>query len=125
MVIKKNRKEERFYYKVPEFVFAELRLGKETKKEKVYDLKVLDCSKYGIGLVITKKDFDLLNILKEGDKLHNIFFFASWTMIKVDGIVRHLTKIEEGKYKGCHLLDIESPDIIDSCKPMKVKETGT
>ena len=112
-----KRKEERITYEIPEFVSVEFRLGKKPKKDKVYSLNVLDCSKHGLGLLVAQKDFDLLEILNKGDKLHDVTFFATWAMIKVDGKVKHKTRIEEGKYKGCYLLGIESPDIIESCKP--------
>ena len=117
MESKDKRKEDRFNYEMPEFVYAEFKLGKEPIKDKVYNLKILDCSESGIGMVITQKDFDLLQILNEGDELKNISFFATWTVLKVDGIVRHKTKIEEGKYKGCYLMGIESQEIIESFKP--------
>ena len=68
-------------------------------------------------MLVAQKDFDLLEILNKGDKLQDVTFFATWAMIEVDGKVKHKTRIEEGKYKGCYLLGIESPDIIESCKP--------
>ena len=40
----------------------------------------------------------------------------SQTPIKVQGVVRHKSKIREGKYSGCYILGIESPDITDSYK---------
>ena len=87
-----------------------------TKRGKIYNLNVLDCSRHGLGLIVTKEDFDLLEKLRNGDKIKNISFYATWTLIKVAGHVRHKTKIEEGKYKGCYLLGIESPEVIESCK---------
>jgi CheY-like chemotaxis protein len=113
-----NRREERFKYKLPEFVYVEFKLGKAPKKGKVYDLNVMDYSRNGLGIVVTQKDSELLQMVDEGDKLKDITFCASWTMMKVDGTVRHKSKIEEGKYKDCYILGIESPDIIDSCKPI-------
>jgi hypothetical protein len=115
--IGEKRREERISYEISEFITAEFRLGKETKKDKLYKLNVLNRSRHGLGIIITQKDFDLLRILHKGDKLADISFFTSWSMIKVDGIVRHLTKIEEGEHKGCYILGIESVDIIESCKP--------
>jgi len=122
--IAERRKEERSTYETPEFVSIEFRLGKGVKNGRLYELNVFDYSKHGLGLLITQKDFDLLRLLRKGDKIEDISFFASWTMIKVSGIIRHITKIEDGKYKGCYILGIESPDIIESCKPMKVRESG-
>ena len=115
--IEEKRREERYTYETPEFISVEFRVGKKSKKDKLYGLNVLDCSKYGLGLLITQKDFDLLELLHKGDKLEDITFFATWAMIKVKGTIRHITKFEDGKYKNCYLLGIESPDIIETCKP--------
>ena len=123
--IAEKRREERLTYKTPEFISVEFRLGKDIKKDKQYQLNVIDCSIYGLGLLINQKDFDLLELLHKGDKIEEIAFFSSWTMIKMSGTVRHITKFEDGKYKGCYILGIESPDIIESCKSMKVGEPGT
>ena len=116
--LEENRREERIKYKIPEFVYVEFKVGKKPKKGKVYDLKVMDCSRNGLGMVVTQKDFDLLQMVDEGEKLEDMTFCATWTMINVDGTVRHKSKIEEGKYKGCFMLGIETPDIIDSCNPI-------
>lgn len=42
-----------------------------------------------------------------GVTLKNIKFYSESILITVDGIVRHKTRIREGKYKGCYLLGIE------------------
>jgi hypothetical protein len=117
MEIKEKRSEERYHYKIPEFVYAEFRVGKGPEKDRVYDLKVMNFSRYGLTMVITQKDFDLLHILNEGDTLSKMSFFTKSDVVKLDGIVRHITEIKEGKYKGCYYLGIESPDIIKSYEP--------
>ena len=119
MEIEEKRREERFVYELSEFISVEFRLGNKSKEGKLYELNVFDCSKYGIGLIIPPKDFALLRILHKGDRLEDISFFSSWAFIKVNGTVSHITKIQEGKYKGCYILGIDSPDIIESCKPVK------
>jgi len=115
---KEKRKEDRFTYEIPEFVYAEFIMGKGSPNEKVYNLKILDCSQYGIGMVVTQKDFDLLQTLNEGDELKDISFFATWTVLTVDGAVRHKTKIDEGKYEGCYLIGLESQELIENFKPL-------
>jgi hypothetical protein len=115
--IGEKRRGERIPYEISEFITAEFRLGKKTKKDKLYDLNVLNRSRHGLGMIITQKDFDLLKILHKGDKIADISFFTSWSIVKVDGIVRHITKIEEGEYQGSYHLGIESVDIIESGKP--------
>ena len=118
--VEEKRKEERFAYEMPEFVSAEFSLKGGPIKDKVYNLDVLDCSMHGIKLLVTQKDFELLEVLNNGDRLNDITFFATWAMIKVDGTVRHKTEIEEGEHKGCYILGIESDEIIESCKPKKI-----
>jgi hypothetical protein len=122
--IAEKRVEERITYETPEFVSVEFRLGNNGNEDKLYELNVYDYSKHGLGLLITQKNVNLLKQLHKGDRIEDITFFASWTMIKVSGTVRHITKIDEGKYKGCYILGIESPDIIESCKPTRVRESG-
>jgi hypothetical protein len=117
MEIKEKRSEERFNYKIPEFVYAEFKVGKGPEKDRVYDLKVMNSSRHGLTLVITQKDFDLLQILNEGDTLQDMTFFTKSDVIKLNGTVRHITEITEGKYEGCYYLGIESPDIIESDEP--------
>ena len=69
---RENRRGERFKYETPVFIYVEFRIGKEPKKDKVYNLKVLDSLRYGLSMVITQKDFNLLRILNKGDKLQGI-----------------------------------------------------
>ena len=111
-----KRRDTRHSYDIPDFVSVQFRLG---DSEKTYELNVVDCCRNGIGLLITKKDLDILQKVKRGDKIHDMSFFASWTMITVDGTVCHQTKIEKGKFKGCCLMGIKSDDFIESCKPEK------
>ncbi|MGD2127197.1 MAG: hypothetical protein PVG99_14025 [Desulfobacteraceae bacterium] len=115
MEIKEKRREERFTYGAPDFVSVEFKLKKGSKKEKVYALNVLNCSRHGLGILITEKDFDLIDRLNPGDRLRDIIFYAESSMIKVDGIVRHVTKMSSGAYQGSYVLGIESREIIENC----------
>ena len=65
-------------------------------------------SSYGLGLLITEKDFNLLQILDPGDKIQEITLFAASILTKADAVVRHKTKIEDGKYKDDYILGLES-----------------
>ena len=109
-----KRREERFVSETPDFISAEFRGGKSSKKDVLYNLNVLDCSRHGIGMIVTQKDFDLLKILKKGDSLENIIFYTPQSRIEVNGTVSHVTKIADGKYKGCYIIGINSPEIIES-----------
>jgi hypothetical protein len=117
--IAEKRKEERFLYENTGFVSVEFRLGKKSKDDKLYQLNVFDCSKHGLSIIIPQKHFDLFQKIKVGDKLEDITFYSARARINVNGTVGHKTKIDEGKYKGNYLIGIESPDIIENCKPMK------
>jgi len=115
---RERRREKRFVYNTPEFVSVEFSL-KAKGKRKIYELNVHDCSSHGLGILVTKKDFDLIEILRPGDKLEDITFYSESAIIRVSGIVRHMTRLRAGKYKGSFILGIESPDIIESCKPIR------
>lgn len=123
--IEENRDNERVSYAVPDFVSAEFTLGKGTKDEKVYDLNVMDCSIRGLGLIITEDNFDLLERLKIETQIRDMIFFAPRSMVKVNGLVKHITKIEEGEFKGSYQIGIESDDIIDSCNPKEEQTAKT
>lgn len=117
MNIREKRKTDRLVYEISESVYVELKVRKEPEKKEFYDLKVKDCSKHGLGILITQKDFDLLSVLKKGDTIQDISFFAKWSVFNIDGTVQHKTKIEEGEFKGCYILGIKSQDIISNCRP--------
>jgi hypothetical protein len=112
--IEDKRLEERVSFGISYFVSAEFTLGKGSKKEKRYELNVTDCSRHGLGLIITQKDLDLLERLNIGDRIEEIMFFAPRSMIKVNGNIRHITKIGSGEYKGCYQVGIESDDLINT-----------
>lgn len=113
--IQEKRREERVLYDMPEMVAVEFTVEKGPARGKVYEMGVIDCSKHGLGILVKEKDFDLLESVAPGNWLRNIIFYATWARIEVDGIVRHKTKIRDGKYRGCYILGIESREIIESC----------
>ena len=108
----KTRKEDRQKFSVPEFIYAEF-----TLEGKSYSLKIVNLSSYGLGMIVTFKYFNLLDNLKVGDTLAHITFYATWTIISVNGKVGHRTRIPKGKYQGCYVFGIESDEIIENCKP--------
>jgi len=117
--VEDRRIEKRVVYDIPDFLLAEITLEKGTKEEKGFELDVIDCAAHGLGMIITEKDLDLLKRVKVGDVIKDINFYASRAMLKIDGTVRHLTRIEEGKFKGGYYIGIESKDIIPSYKTPK------
>jgi len=110
---KERRREKRRTYDMPDFVSVEFSI---MGKGKVYDLGVMDCSMHGLGILITKKDFDLVRLVKPGDRIRDIVLYSENAMIKVDGVVRHLTKMSTGKYRDSYVMGIESPEVIENCK---------
>jgi hypothetical protein len=105
--IQEKRREKRTRYEEPKMVSVEFRLPTGQGGDRRYTLNVFDRSKRGFGLLVREKDFGLLKILNRGDKLQNMTFYSESLMLKMDAVVRHKTRIEEGKYRGCYVLGIE------------------
>ena len=114
--VEEKRREKRVVFEPPDFQLAEIYLRKGTKEERRYELSVMDCASHGLGMIIPEKHLDLLGIIKKGDVIKDIHFYAPNAMLKVDGIVRHITRIDEGKFKGGYYIGIESNDLMPSGK---------
>jgi hypothetical protein len=112
--VQDTRREERTALTMPDFISIEFKLGKSPGKD--YQVGVIDCSSHGLGLLITRKDMELLQMLKPGDKIKDMTCYAARAMITVDAEVKHITKIEEGNFKGQYIIGIESSEIIESCR---------
>jgi hypothetical protein len=112
-----RRRDERFSCDPPEFFNVQFKLGKNPGEELVWELNVLDCSRQGLGLLVTDIDYDLLKMLKPGDVIKDITFYGASTMIRVDATIKHIRQIAKGPYKGQHLIGVESSDIITNCMP--------
>ena len=97
--------------RIPDFTNAVFTV--RNREDRTYKLEIIDRSPDGLGMLITKKDFDLLGILKEGDKLQGLELYASTAMIKVNGTVRHKTQIKDSKYKGYYTLGIKLDETLD------------
>jgi hypothetical protein len=114
--VEEKRREVRVVCNVPEFISAEFTLPAGPQARKAYALNVIDTSLHGVGIAVTQKDFDLLQRLKIGDQLTNLTIYAQTCVIKVDGVVRHITEVEKGSNKGTYIVGIESPEIIESSR---------
>jgi len=117
--MKEKRKEERFKIEPPSLISSEFKTGKGAEKEKLWRLNVVNCSRYGLGLLVTKVNSELLVILKPGDTIKDMMLYAEWAVMKVDAKVRHLAKVKQGSYKGMYILGVESSEIIEVCKRRK------
>ena len=90
----------------PLFVHAKLTMRTSESQERSYDLLVFDVSEKGVGLLVGEKQSDSLARIGIGDAIE-LELYAPWTMVRADGIVRHMSKILEGEYNGYQLLGIE------------------
>lgn len=111
-----TRRDKRFVPVIPDFAYAEFRIRDPEGKSGEYRLPVLNSSESGIGLLIEKPNATLLEAIKQGTVLRGVTFYAEWTLIRVDAVVRHITPIQQGRHKGAHLMGVESQDIVDSSR---------
>jgi c-di-GMP-binding flagellar brake protein YcgR len=98
---------------VPAFLYGILALRKGEEGSATYELEIINRSAYGIGMLITKNDFGLLEILKEGDELQDLELYAPTAVVRVTGSVRHKTKLQEKKYEGSYVLGIKLDETLE------------
>ena len=73
----------------------------------IYQFKIWDISKKGV-CVLVKEDSDLLNHLKVGDIL-NLKYYSTDSSRPIEYLktkIRHITKDEEGRFKGLCLVGL-------------------
>jgi len=97
----------------PPFVNARFTLRESSGRDKSYDLKVFDISKNGVGILVWKEQYDLLDKMKSGKKLEEMDLFATWTEAKVSGTVKHASIINEGKYRGHYRMGIKLDESLE------------
>ena len=114
--VHEERREERINLEMLEPVTVKLTVGNEANKQKTYDLTVVDCSRHGLGLLVTPNAFDLLEKLNVGDRVRDMVLYAPWALTKVNGKVAHKTELREGDHKGCFMLGIKSRELITNGK---------
>jgi hypothetical protein len=98
----------------PLFAIAKIRMTEGRSQEKVYDFGVFDVSKNGVGILVGKELFSWLERIEIGDRLQGVELSAPWTIVRVDGTVRHKSRMRRGKYSGCQLLGIELDERLES-----------
>jgi len=106
------RLNDRYSYESPDFVYVKFRIEKGPEEKRVRVLNVIDSSKSGLAMLVTRKDADLIELLDEGDKIREMSFLGIGARIKGDGTVKHLSKIVKGKFKGCYILGAEALDLV-------------
>jgi hypothetical protein len=97
------------------FAEARIKVRAGRSKKKAYDLKVFDVSESGVGILVGKELFNWLERIGIGDRLKEVELCAPWTIVRVDGTVRHKSKMHEGEYSGYHLLGIELDEKLEHC----------
>jgi hypothetical protein len=113
--LQEKRKEDRYKVKFPKFITAVIKLWQDIENPKSYELRVLEYSYHGFGLLVLEENFELLEILETGDELKDITIFSESALIQLEGTVRHKTKIIDrfDENVGCYILGIESNHKID------------
>lgn len=114
--LEEKRLEKRTVFEAPDFQLAEVFIARGTKDERRYELEVVDSTDHGMGILIREKNIDILKSIKVGDVIKGINFYASNAMLKIDGVVRHITKAGEDKFKGGYFIGIQSKDILPGVK---------
>jgi hypothetical protein len=109
--VEDRRGYERDGKRIPDFTEAVLTV--RNSEDRTYKLEIIDRSPDGLGMLVTKKDFDLLDMVKEGDRLHGLELYASTAMIKVNGTVRHKTQVKDSKYKGNYTLGVKLDETLE------------
>jgi hypothetical protein len=104
------RKEQRITDGMTEILSVEFSLEYEGKK---YQLSVVNLGSAGLGLIVEKKDFDLFEKIKVGDRIKDMAVFLPVATMATDATVKHMTLIKEGKFRGCYLVGIESSSLME------------
>jgi hypothetical protein len=93
--------------KAPIFATATIRMKEGRSQWNIHDLGVFDVSENGVGILVGKKLLNWLERIGIGTRLNGVELSAPWAIVKADGVVRHKSKMNRGKYEGYHLLGIE------------------
>ncbi len=94
----KNWGKDRYAYERPDSAYVGFKIDKEPEENRERVLNVIDSPKTGLALLLTDKDFDLLRMLEKRDTIRDMAFLGGRVKIKEDGIVKHITKVKDGKY---------------------------
>ena len=74
---------------------------------------MVDYSINGVGLLVTEKDFDVLEKIKVGAKLKNLVLYAKWTTVMVEGTVAHKTKVKGG---NTYIVGVRLDEMLETMK---------
>ena len=108
--IEDKRREQRIENNLTKFLSAEFTLEGDNT---VYQLKAINLSAHGIGLVVDKKYFGLLGKINVGDTIKDLRLFLTIATLTVDGTIMHKTPMDMDEVKGSYILGIKSDFIVD------------
>jgi c-di-GMP-binding flagellar brake protein YcgR len=111
--MEERRSYERDTEKIPDFLYAILTLQKGAERTVTYELEIINRSADGVGILVTNNEFDLLEMVEEGDELQDMELYAPSAVVKVTGTVRHKTKLEGPKHKGSYVLGIKLDETLE------------
>lgn len=112
-----KRQNGRYFCKASEYVHINVAIKGEGGKTLIFDLKVNDCSRGGIGILVTYNKRKFRNNLEVGDVLQDVAFFSPWAVMNLNGTIAHKTKIEKSNYDDCHIIGLKSTDPIENYWP--------
>lgn len=108
--IEDKRGEERIENDLTKFLSAEFTLEGDST---VYQFKAVNLSSHGIGLIVDKKNLDVLDKINVGDTIKDLKLFLTVATLTIDGTVMHKTPMNRDKLKGIYILGIKSDFIVD------------
>ena len=111
--MKDRRGYDRNTEKIPDFLEAVLTLPKGAEETISYKLMVINRSANGVGILVTSKDFELLEMVNEGDHLQDLELCAPRAIVKVTGTVRHVTKMEGPKHEGSYVIGVKLDEALE------------
>jgi hypothetical protein len=106
--VEERRKEERLHPDSPDFLSAIFTHTNKNQETRTYDLRVLNYSGHGLGLLVKKEASALLGQLQQGDLIPEILLFGEALMTRLSAVVRHKSEISEGPYAGSFIVGLES-----------------
>ena len=90
--IREKRRRDRRGDEIPDFVSVVVKVKDESRKDRIYELEIFDCTAYGLGMLVRDKYIDILDKIEVGDKLRDITLYGAYTIVKVKGTARHKSK---------------------------------
>lgn len=114
--LRERRGRDRGTEETPRFVSVRFTVDKGSEEEKTYELEIIDYSAIGVGILVTKKDFDLLKKIEVGEKIQEMTLYAKWTTVRVDGTVMHKTRIKDPQHKGSYILGVQLGEVLEGDK---------